>query len=66
MKSIVDYADPKKTKKNPPAKIIDFNADDAGNELIKAIKSVKPYSKKERNEMKQLMDNHFTFKIDKD
>lgn len=61
MKSIIDYADPKKTKKNPRAKIISFNSDDAKEQFFQVVRDTKPFTKKQRNEMKQIYDS-FTFK----
>ena len=65
MKSIINYADPKKTEKNPRAMIINFNSDDAGEQLLQAIRDTKPFTKKQRNEMKRIYDS-LTFKMDEE
>lgn len=62
MKSIIDYADPKKTKQNPSVTKISFNSDDAGEQLLQSMKKTKPYTKKERNETKRLLEDNLTFK----
>lgn len=65
MKSIIDYADPKITKKNPPVTMINLNSDDAGEHLLQIIKNTKPFTKKQRNEMKRIHDS-LAFKIDEE
>ena len=65
MKSIINYADPKKTKRNPPVPMIDFSSDNAGQQILDVIRNTKPYSRKERNEMKEVCER-LTFKIDEE
>ena len=60
MKSIIDYADPKRVKRNPSVKLVKANSDE---HLTQVQKNRKPFTKKQLNEMKRIYDS-LIFKMD--